>query len=230
MADDALTRKDAEMDGLTEARLAWARECGRDNLPCPSDREIAAFNEGFRRAQALSLESGREEALEEAKMKCKAISEEGRKNRLLETSKDDVAYQQGIEHGAGSCVAALRALQAAPESPAKEQLADGTLEAACIRARSMTAGIYGGLSRLLDSYVKPCPEKCNHANSLLRHTLYKLREEHRAEYLASEPAKEQPGEQEFGQGWIPIEKLPTDGTELTYAKSIYPLDGKGKIW
>src|SRR5258708_36070075 len=70
MADDALMRKNAEMGKMTEARLAWARECGRSNLPCPSDRELDAFNEGFRRAQALSLESVREEALKAAAKVC----------------------------------------------------------------------------------------------------------------------------------------------------------------
>ena len=73
MADDALMRKNAEMGKMTEARLAWARECGRDNLPCPSDRELDAFNEGFRRAQALSLESVHEEALEKALKEIDAI-------------------------------------------------------------------------------------------------------------------------------------------------------------
>src|SRR5258708_5842037 len=142
MADDALTRKDAEMGKMTEARLAWARECGRDNLPCPSDRELDAFNEGFKRAQALSLESVREEALEEAIKRCEVV-------------RDSSDRLGGHYMGAIDCIAALRALQSparvaeglpcawcdpsfgcfnlsapcqkrAPESPAKEQPGEQT--------------------------------------------------------------------------------------------------------
>ncbi len=134
VADDALTRKDAEMGKMTEARLAWARECGRNNLPCPSDREFDAFNEGFRRAQALSLESVREEALEKAIKRCEVV-------------RDSSDRLGGHYMGAIDCIAALRALQSParvaewepesvklrrigdamsaaypkPESPAKEQ-------------------------------------------------------------------------------------------------------------
>src|SRR5258708_2417136 len=145
MDDDALTKKEAEMERLTrlvDVHRGWCNYCRGNVEWCDRCPEGGCALRDYLR----SLESVREEALEEAKMKCKAISEEGRKNRLLETSKDDVAYQQGIEQGAGSCAAALRALQAASESPAKEQPGEQNADAAAMVETLLDEleGIIGG--------------------------------------------------------------------------------------
>src|SRR5258708_12259171 len=112
MADDALMRKNAEMGKMTEARLAWARECGRNNLPCPSDRELDAFNEGFRRAQALSLESVREEALEDICLTIQKV--------VSDYTRRTPAHLRDSDVLTGHIVPALLST-AAPESPPHTQ-------------------------------------------------------------------------------------------------------------
>src|SRR5258708_2089328 len=162
VANDALTRKDAEMGRLTREkveRLRLTLKLLTDYDNSVNEDEVDALCD-----QALSLESVREEALGICD---KLITQFGEQAKTLTGA--DMLTASNYCNAVITCKhAIIRALQ----SPARVAEGD-VIEAAWIRARSLTAGIYGGLSRLLDSYVKPCPEKCNHANCPLLHDLYK---------------------------------------------------------
>ncbi len=114
MADDALTRKDAEMGRLTRE----TRETAALDLAQQAIASIGSFDRGLqdyyltklKTVRALALESVREEALEEA---AKVVEEMS--GQLVEK---EVSYHGWDKHGHGDVATAyitcIRALQHAP--------------------------------------------------------------------------------------------------------------------